>query len=980
MPRFQDYAATERLDPGSTPQVRTGAEAIGQGMQSLGQGLDEAARGLAHYQKLQEQKSAFATANLSDTFKQQQNGAFQTDLQHASADGSNFAVTAMQRYDKDQETFISSLPANQRERAAQDLMPYRQAYLNNAASKEHELSNAYSTNTLKDNYTTTLNAVNADPTQRDTLTKGLFQRIDMAPSLEPAQKEEMKRSFTNGIAIQYVKSVANADPAKVRQLQGMPIADQKAPTSGGAVPGASGYGAINAAYKAPLTSTGEGGKTGPMQMYSYLKSQGASDNEALMLTGAAANESSFNPNAVHDGGSGTGLFGHNHGRLDMRGKDWQQQATLALQELRSRPESALVNKAQNADDLAVAQMHFERPRGYSSSNPRAGDNFTGRFNTIRYFSALKNGPNGLPPYAEAALSQGGQSQSSTNSGDATGSIPQQPQRGVTSDPALSSLTPDQWDALYNSARTQQSQNQALARGSLEPIVQDATSALLTNGRYDGRMPTQQDFTAAYGAQEGSQRYSQFRQVQDIGQHIDAFKSETPEQIQADVAAARPISSGEGFAMAQSRYEAMQKAAATTIKMRQDDPAGYIKSINPQVAALWQGANTPEGYRTALSAMSAAQSHIGIAGPNQKLLPDDFAKQTIDAYKNDALTVQQRMAPVLGAILRTSDPDQQKAIFGQLVKAGLPTTMTGAIEAYTRGDQGAGDRLMSAIMLAPSKIPTDGAVKAADINTAVAAIMAPNQIGSMAYGLQNGNPDNIGRAQDGMEILRRAAQMRVAQGETDATKAVNDAAKDLFGNQRAYTNTFGGMNFSAIIPNDADLGPLSRGVIAMRPQIEAAAANAATEFVRQKNLSKGNPTTEAVMSADIKAQTSNIMNSGQIINYGRDGFAFLDAYTNKFVPGPDGKPLVFKLADFQAADKAAQISGSQQPSQGAPWFLGGAGQTGMNFLPPQAQAPTKAPSIPPTKPQAGSVPTSGNDAFGQATQMFGTNPENIGGPM
>jgi len=335
-----------------------------------------------------------------------------------------------------------------------------------------------------------------------------------------------------------------------------------------------------------------------------------------------------------------------------------------------------------------------------------------------------------------------------------------------------------------------------------------------------------------------------------------------------------------------------------------------------------------------------------------------------------LTVQQRMAPVLGAILRTNNPDQQKAIFGQLVKAGLPTTMTGAIEAYSRGDQGAGDRLMSAVMLDPAKLPTDGAVKTADINTAVAAIMAPGQIGNMAYGLQNGNPDNIGRAQDGMEILKRSAQLRVASGETDATKAVKDAAQDLFGKQHAYSNTFGGMNFSAIIPDGADLGSLSRGMIAMRPQIEAAAANAATQFIREKNIAKGNPTTEAVMAADIKAQTSNVMNGGQIINYGRDGFAFLDPYTNKFVPGADGKPLVFKLGDFQAADQAAQQQGSQQQSQGAPWFLGGAGQTGMNFLPPQA-AP-KAGAVPQIKAPAAptnGVPTSGSDAFQRARDMI-----------
>lgn len=156
-------------------------------------------------------------------------------------------------------------------------------------------------------------------------------------------------------------------------------------TYSGAAPGASGYGLTDASYKRGLDLPGEGGHVAPRQFYQYLKSIGASDNEAVMLTGAAANESSFNPNATHDGGTGSGLFGHNHGRIDMRGKTWQQQASLALQEVRSRPEGKAIANASTPEELADAQMHFERPRGYKPKNPRGGDNYSGRLNTIRRF-------------------------------------------------------------------------------------------------------------------------------------------------------------------------------------------------------------------------------------------------------------------------------------------------------------------------------------------------------------------------------------------------------------------------------------------------------------------------------------------------------------------------------------------------------------------------------------------------------------------
>jgi hypothetical protein len=83
-------------------------------------------------------------------------------------------------------------------------------------------------------------------------------------------------------------------------------------------------------------------------MFNYLVSKGATKNEALLLTSAAGSESGFDPNAVHDGGAGYGLFGHNiTSRIDMQGKNWQQQSTLALQELRSRPEAAC-QSSQNA--------------------------------------------------------------------------------------------------------------------------------------------------------------------------------------------------------------------------------------------------------------------------------------------------------------------------------------------------------------------------------------------------------------------------------------------------------------------------------------------------------------------------------------------------------------------------------------------------------------------------------------------------------
>jgi hypothetical protein len=158
-----------------------------------------------------------------------------------------------------------------------------------------------------------------------------------------------------------------------------------------------GVGAINAPFKGDLNQT-LGGGISPNQGFTYLKSIGATDNEARMLVGASLSESNMNPNQTHDGGVGYGLFGHNMKRLDMRGKNAYQQYEAALKELRNRPESAAVNAAQSPYELAIAQMHFERPQGYTTANPQNGHNFTGRLNTLSRMYGL-NGGQELPQVA-----------------------------------------------------------------------------------------------------------------------------------------------------------------------------------------------------------------------------------------------------------------------------------------------------------------------------------------------------------------------------------------------------------------------------------------------------------------------------------------------------------------------------------------------------------------------------------------------------
>ena len=135
-----------------------------------------------------------------------------------------------------------------------------------------------------------------------------------------------------------------------------------------------------------------GGLTGK-SLYNYLINIGATDKEAAMLTGMAKTESGFNPYVMHDRGTGYGLWGHGKDRWsDMqkytgeRKPGWEDQAKFALWELRNSPKVALarqaLNRADDARDVAIAGMHFERPQGYKASAPWLGKNWQDRYSNV----------------------------------------------------------------------------------------------------------------------------------------------------------------------------------------------------------------------------------------------------------------------------------------------------------------------------------------------------------------------------------------------------------------------------------------------------------------------------------------------------------------------------------------------------------------------------------------------------------------------
>lgn len=135
------------------------------------------------------------------------------------------------------------------------------------------------------------------------------------------------------------------------------------------------------------------------RIYDLAISKGADPREAALLASAAGAESNYNPAAVHDSGTGYGLFGHRLDRRDAlfkfagsRAPNEEQQVAFALQELRNRPEDAMARNARTPEDLARAQMFFERPKGFTEQTPEAGHNYSGRLALTRQFFPGQAGP------------------------------------------------------------------------------------------------------------------------------------------------------------------------------------------------------------------------------------------------------------------------------------------------------------------------------------------------------------------------------------------------------------------------------------------------------------------------------------------------------------------------------------------------------------------------------------------------------------
>jgi len=136
--------------------------------------------------------------------------------------------------------------------------------------------------------------------------------------------------------------------------------------------------------RAPL---GAIGGTGATQAWNFWKSKGLEDHQVAGVLGNIQAESAFNPGAIGDGGAAKGLFQWNDRAPKMVsavGSNWRNnplaQHEFAYSELMGS-EGKAWNALKGSTDVrgaTAAFAGFERPQGFSWSNPENAHNFTGR--------------------------------------------------------------------------------------------------------------------------------------------------------------------------------------------------------------------------------------------------------------------------------------------------------------------------------------------------------------------------------------------------------------------------------------------------------------------------------------------------------------------------------------------------------------------------------------------------------------------------
>lgn len=139
-------------------------------------------------------------------------------------------------------------------------------------------------------------------------------------------------------------------------------------------------------------------------------------------------------------------------------------------------------------------------------------------------------------------------------------------------PAIDGLNQAQKVELFSAAYSYAAQNRAAAQADLRTAVQNSVKTAADQG-YDENELSEEDFVRAFGEKAGKERYNDYKAAFDTNTAVYTYQFMDNEQIQHDLANAKPVPGSPSYADDRKLYDARVKAAQEIVKLRAADPVG-----------------------------------------------------------------------------------------------------------------------------------------------------------------------------------------------------------------------------------------------------------------------------------------------------------------------------------------------------------------------------------------------------------------------
>lgn len=630
----------------------------------------------------------------------------------------------------------------------------------------------------------------------------------------------------------------------------------------------------------------------------YFQSRGYTKEQAAGIVGNLLAESKLNTGANNpgDGSDGTDSIGigqWNSGRARAlkafaaeNHADWRDfniQLAFVDHELNTSEKAAgdRIRAASDVQSATDGMIMYERPAG-SDKGARNAHNYSGRL------SFAQQAAGGTVTGTDNATYSGADTSILTDPAPEYAALSYEDRLGM-------------FEKSLADERNKRKELSVEAQGQIETTIANAPAAIQNTGSYSGDVPGLDKFVLAYGPDDGVKKFDAFNASMEVSQQAYDFRAMSTADINQAVQEAVPVSSGNDAALQADKFRVLQGAAEATIKARNADPSAYTQQVFPSVAQAWQQVQSATdnesrmaATQSAMAQTAAAQRQLGIA--NMQLLPGAVADNAKVKFTDETLPERERIDAVAGLVLSTGDPEQQNAVFEQLVKAGLPPETEGAMRAAARGDTAAAQELFKAAMVDPKDLAgsnPNGETPAMIADEIQSQVMDANQIGAIYYGFDSGLAENFVSAKRDKSLLINAVTLRLRNKRESLTDAVAGVARSLFGDVKPVSNG----NVSILVPSNVDEQTMYDGLHYVMPQVEKALQQTLALPPDVTNDSR------ALLDATGKNAVQAYMQDGVWRNAG-NGYAFLvpDAKTGDFVAvfAADGSPLIFTDEQVKAA--------------------------------------------------------------------------------